>query len=140
MERPTDFGQCRTVVVVLTQAWVKLVDGLQNLLGFLHKNAKNLVVKKIFIRCFGFGLLYNRYVFLDRFVAPCGLLTHRKTKLGKAFFSNFQDVFVIADALSQPLQVVLNTGNCVGQGIQLFPVGHVSTAEQNVRNVALGGR
>ncbi len=71
---------------------------------------------------------------------PCRFFTNRETKRVEAGFGNTEHTVVVLDALGQSLQVVLDTGNGVGQGVQLLPVRNLFATEKNIGDIALGRR
>ena len=129
--------------VILAQPGVVLVNGLQDFFGFFNEDAQNLVVQQFLIG--GLGGLHHRFGrhFLDHRwffgLAPGWLCTNREAEVGETVFGNPEHPVVLADALGQALQVVLDTGHGVRQGVQLFPVRNLLATEQHIGDVALGG-
>src|SRR5690554_105968 len=104
----------------LAQAGVEFMDGLENLLGFLHEYTQNFVIDQLIIRCLGglwcFSWLLNIHLWDGRRFAllldkvPGWLLAHWEAKPGQAVFGHSQNGIVVADAFRQALQVVFDTG------------------------------
>ena len=152
MESPANFSQSFAIVVILAQPRIELVDGLQNFFRFLNKNAEDFIIQQLGIRGFGLwcgglfgaGLRFFSHGYFSRGLfgffrqAPGGLLSDREAETGEAVFGHAQDSVVIADAICQSLQVILDTGNGIGQGVELFPVRNLFVAEQYVGDITLG--
>ena len=146
MERAADFSQCVAIVVVLAQARIEFIDGFQDFFGFLNENAEDLIIQQFFIGALGFGFyrfdgyfrINNRHV-VSCWMLPGRLLANREAQGVQAGLGNPEYALIVADALGEPLQIVLNTGNSVGQRVELFPVGNLLAPQQYVGDVTFGG-
>ena len=69
---------------------------------------------------------------------PGWLFANREAQLPEAGFRQAENAVVVANAVCQALEIVLDAGHGVGQGIQLLPVWNLFAPKQHIGDVTLG--
>ena len=149
MEGAADLAEGLMVLVVGPEGGVVLLDGLQHLVGLFHKDLKDVVIQQFGVAFLGWlrggggsavsGCHVRGASGFRLWGLPGGFAPGWEPEAFKPLFGHGQDGIVVVDTVHQPLQMVFDAGDGVGEGIELFPVGGPDAVNQHFLDEALAG-